>query len=336
MSMNTSTSSTVRGVRGCGHCRNLNLPNWNEHNVNKCPELARTMCSDCKKYGHTKRYCALRQNEAAMKIINTPEMQASIKSAVDNVTMISGGNAPVRGITSVCGNISARVNAPPGNAWALAAKKAMTTDDKAVTDSIEAKVKADIAEKKRMEHDAYLERKARRERLELARKDCIDKNFAIFQKHMYYLYGPDWIQYFDEYSDKPIHSEFYEKINALREEDRRLEFYVEQLAAKREIMEAEERRNKAEEFNALKQMKKLSLSPADFKIWCKEARFEKEWHEMEETDIWLYRCSDDYSRGCRMDSMREAEGKIWLEEQLKIGTIKLLENGTYNYRFYRF
>jgi hypothetical protein len=261
-------------------------------------------------------------------------MQASIKSAVDNVTMISGGNAPVRGIASVRDNISARVNVPLGNAWALAAKKAVTTDDKAVTASIEAKRKADIAEKKRMEHEAYLERKARRERLEFARKDCIDKNFAIFQKHRYYVYGPNWIQYFDRYSDKPIHSEFIEKVDALLEEDRKLEFYVEQLAAKREIMEAEARREKAAEFNALKQMKKLSLSPADFKIWCKEAKLEKEWHEMEETDIWLDGCSDDYSRGCQMESRREAEGKIWLAEQLKIGTIKLLENGIYNYRYY--
>jgi hypothetical protein len=35
-----------------------------------------------------------------------------------------------------------------------------------------------------------------------------------------------------------------------------------------------------------------------------------------------------------MDAKREAEGKIWLAEQLKMGTIKMMEDGTYNYRFY--
>jgi len=311
-------TSGATAIRGCGHCRNLQRSDWRGHNASGCPQLAVTKCGCCKKMGHTTRYCVVRQNELAMKIINTPEMQASIENAIANMTIIS--------------------STPLGNSWANLVKKSLTPQEKAVVEEENKKVKEQeilkVQERKKKEHEAYLERKARRERLESARKDCIEKNFALFQKHMYYVYGPNWIQYFDRYSDKPIHSEFIEKVDALLEEDRKLEFYVEQLAAKREIMEAEDRREKTAEFNALKQMKKLSLSPADFKIWCKEAKLEKEWQDMEETDMWLDRCSDDYSRGCQMDSRREAEGKIWLAEQLKIGTIKLLENGTYNYRFY--
>ena len=264
------------------------------HRVKYCPVLASTMCRNCNQLGHTVRYCPTRD------IINTP-------AQIDK-------------------------------SWANLVKKSLTPEERVAVEEENRKVNEEVLkvaeQRKKKEHDAYLERKARRERLELARKDCIEKNFAIFQKHMYYLYGHNWIQYFDEYSDKPIHKEFIEKIDALLEEDRRLEFYVEQFAAKREIMEAEYRRNSAEEFNALKEMKKLSLSPTDYKIWHMEAKLEKEWQEMEETDIWIDMCSDDYSRGCQMESRREAEGKIWLAEQLKIGTIKLLENGTYNYRFY--
>jgi len=264
------------------------------HRVKSCPVLASTMCRNCNQLGHTVRYCPTRD------IINTP-------AQIDK-------------------------------SWANLVKKSLTPEERVAVEEENRKVKEQeilkAEQRKKKEHDAYLERKARRERLEQARKDCIEKNFAIFQKHMYYEYGNNWIQYFDAYSDKPIHKEFIEKVDALLEEDRKLEFYLDQFAAKREIMEAEDRRENAAEFNALKQMKKLSLSPADFKIWCKEAKLEKEWHEMEETDIWLDGCSDDYSRGCQMDSRREAEGKIWLAEQLKIGTIKLLENGIYNYRYY--
>ena len=306
-------------VIGCGHCRNLKLPDWAEHNVRECGQLAVTKCGCCKNLGHTTSYCPNAMNKKYKKIMDTPEMKASIDVAFANMTVIS--------------------SAPLGNSWANLVKKSLTPQERAAAEEADRKVKEQerlkMEENKRKEQKAYLERKARRERLELDRKECTDKNFAIFQKHMYYVYGPNWIHYFDEYSDKPIHSEFYEKINALLEEDRRLEFYVEQMEARKEMMEEKEKRIRAAEFNALKKMKKLSLSPRDYKRWLEEAEDEKEWQEMEEMDTWIYNCSDDYSRGCEMDSRREEEGKIWLAEQLKIGTIKLLKDGTYSYRFYR-
>jgi len=322
MSINTSTSSTVRGVRGCGHCRNLNLPNWNVHNVNECPELAKTKCTYCKNYGHTRRYCAASQNKAATKIINTPEMQASIQRAVDNITLISGGKVSARGIESVVSNISARVNAPLGNAWALAAKRAVTTDDKALTDSIEAKIKADFAEKKRLEHEAYLERKARREQIAKEKKAQDDANYKLYKQHMWYEHGPMWYLNFERGSSREneIPGPFYDRVQQEIEEHYRVHYEMEEKSDKKE-------REKEASNAAEKAEKKATLSPEEYRKWKEE----KWWKFHEEVDDWLDRGFCAMSEADWIATQREQNGKIWLEQKMQDGEIVLGPNGKYKY-----
>lgn len=88
------------------------------------------------------------------------------------------------------------------NTWAQIAKKALSDKDRKETISIEVKTKVDIAEKKKKEYEAYLERKARREERAKQQEEYDDKRYALFNEHMWYIYGASWSHIFHEYSDR--------------------------------------------------------------------------------------------------------------------------------------
>lgn len=103
------------------------------------------------------------------------------------------------------------------NTWAHIAKKALSDKDRKETLSIEIKTKADLAEKKKKEHEAYLERKARREERAKLEQEYDDKRYALFNEHMWYIYGASWINIFHEYSDR-AHDIPYRLFDRVQEE----------------------------------------------------------------------------------------------------------------------
>jgi len=286
--------SNVR-IIGCGHCRNIGESEWKDHNVSRCPILEKIQCFSCKNYGHTRSYC--------------PEKK---KAKEEQSTPI-------------------QVVAPAVNCWANILKKALTEEDKAAVEAEDKKVKdayQKILEKKKKEkHDAWLQKKAKQEEyLKLKQQQYAleqeqeEKNFVLFKTHMQFEHGYNWIYLFEEPHEKPIPRSFHERIEKMIQEDRKEEWEMEQAENKR--WEAE----KAEKA-ALKEKMKSELSPELYKRWKKD-------FEYDEIDTWCQNGSEQYSMDQRMIYRRLEEGKIWLKEQMRIGTISKDKEG--NYQYYSF
>jgi len=137
----------------CAHCRNLNL-NFTGHIVKSCPVLASTNCRNCKQLGHTARYCT-----------NIP---------------IAPGLPPSESTT-------------PSFSWAKAAKKAVTEKDIEESEALKQKEIEDKKKKKQLEHEAYLERKAKREAIAKEKQERLMRSYELYCKHMWYQHGPGYL-----------------------------------------------------------------------------------------------------------------------------------------------
>ena len=292
MQINNEKSNV--SVRGCGHCRNIGESKWKDHNVSRCPILAKIQCFGCKNYGHTRGYC--------------PEKKKA-------------SNLPSKLIVAL----------PPANCWANIVKKTLTEKEKALVEAEDKKVKEAyqkvLEKKKKMKHDAWLQRKARQEEyLKLKKQQYAleqeqdNKNFGLFKTHMQFEHGYNWIYFFEEPHDKPIPISFHERIQKMIDEDRQEEWEMEK--AENARWEAEKAEKKA-----LKEKMKAELSPELLKKWKKD-------FEYNEIDTWCQNGSEQYSMDQRNSYRRRKEGEVWLKEQIKIGTITKDEEG--NYQYYSF
>jgi len=304
---------TSGAVRGCGHCRNLQRSDWTGHIAKECPQLAVTKCSYCKKLGHTTNYCFTRQDELAMKIINTPEMQESIDKAFQNMTIIGGASL-------------AQASAPVGNSWANLVKKSLTPEEKAAVEEENRKVKEQellkIEERKKKEREAYLERKERREERAKQKKAQEDANYKLYVQHMWYENGPNWYHNFESGSsrEKEIPDPFYHRVQQEIAEDYKVHYEMEAEADK-------EWREKEAAKGAEKAKMKSTLSPEKYQEWKEE----KYWKFNEEVDDYLDRGFCEISEEGWITRQREKNGKIWLEEKMKDGEIVLGADGKYKY-----
>jgi len=264
--------------KSCGHCRNLQLEGWQNHHVRACPELAKTICRNCNTPGHTSSYCPDARKQQSDPVQSDPVQSDPV---------------------------------PVTNGWAQIAKKAMTPEDNAASQALEAKIKADAVEKKRKEHEAYLERKANREQKAKEKKDREDAAYNLYKQHMWYLYGNNWYHNFQSGSSREneIPHIFYDRVQAEIEEDYCFHSEMEAQAEK-------EQRDRDSNQAAEKAKMKATLSPAEL-------------HE--EIDDWLDRGFCDHTEAGWISAQREANGKIWLEEKMNEGKIVLGKDGKYKY-----
>jgi len=208
------------------------------------------------------------------------------------------------------------------NPWLKIAQKAVTPKDQAITAQLEAKKKAEIAEKRKKEHEAYLERQARRERKAKELKERDDKRYSLFSKHMFYLHGHGWENVFDEYGSRADDIPFglFDRVQAAIREQQEQDWLNEQEDNKR-MREEEEARKK------IQADKKATLTPEEYQAWNKE----QSWKMHEEIDKWLDQGFSDYSDYTWIEHRRKKEGKIWIEEQINQGKIRELPNGKFAY-----
>ena len=124
------------------------------------------------------------------------------------------------------------------NPWLKIAQKAVTPKDQAITAQLEAKKKAEIAEKRKKKHEAYLERQARRERKAKELKERDDKRYSLFSKHMFYLHGHGWENVFDEYGSRADDIPFglFDRVQAAIREQQEQDWLNEQEDNKRMIL----------------------------------------------------------------------------------------------------
>jgi hypothetical protein len=275
-------------IRICNHCNNLGMKNT-DHHVSKCPVLAETTCFSCKKKGHTSGYCPEKKAMASLEV--------------------------------------SEQNAPVANGWAQIAKKAMTDKDKAESEAVAAKIKADIAEKKKKEHDAYLERKARREAQAKKQKEYDDKRYELFSRHMLSLYGYGWTSKFHPHgarADK-IPKRLYDRLQKEIEEEERAEW----IAQHQIFIEETKYRD---EYDRLRAEKKATLSEKDYDKWAYE-KWEQDYHltKMEELDEWLDSTADDYYNSMRREDAIIRDGKSWIEEQIQRGHIREISEDQFEY-----
>jgi hypothetical protein len=185
-----------------------------------------------------------------------------------------------------------------------------------------AKVKADIAEKKKKEHDAYLERKARREAQAKKQKEYDDKRYQLFSRHMFSLFGYGWMHRFHEYgsNDIKIPERLFDRLKKEIEEEEEAEWREEQESNK---IEYEERAAR----DALRCEKMATLSEKEYEKWEDDY-----WSiNMDEIDDWLDYTANDFSYGLRREDSRIREGKIWIEEKMKEGKIREISEGKFEY-----
>jgi hypothetical protein len=288
--MQSNNEKTSVGVvsRTCGHCKNLGVPTWNTHTVRGCPVLAKTQCFRCKKNGHTSGYCPEKKSQSEKDVHLSPSM---------------------------------KVEAPPANCWANIVKSSLTPEEKAAID-LEARKNEEarimrLENERRKKHEAWLERKAKKDAYLKQKQEHEDKNFALFATHMQYEHGYNWFNRFEEPCDKPILRSFHERIEKLIEEDRIAEWEIEKAAEERWAKEQEAKK-------ALKKEMKSTLSPEEYRKW-------KQDYEYDEIDTWCQNGSDNYCMGLKQDSRRMEAGKIWLKEQMQLGTITKDKDGNYKY-----
>ena len=237
-----------------------------------------------------------------------------------------------------------RTGATVGNSWAQLAKKAMTPQDKSVSDALEAKIKSDAVEKKRKEretylerkrkeHEAYLERKARRERIANEKKEREDKDYALYKQHMFYEYGHGWFHRFDDRGDRSgeIPEPFYERVQEEIREEERLDWEMEMREIQEEQQEKEKEKKKQMERQNLKAEKKATLSPEEYRDWKKKLRQDEYEKFNDEVDEYLDRGFCEYSRQEWYGRLNKEAGKSWLDEQLLHGNIVMTKDGKYKY-----
>ena len=259
----------------CAHCRNLNR-NFTGHLVKSCPVLASTKCRNCEQLGHTSRYCP---------------------------------NIPI----APCLPPSEPVSIPSFS-WANAAKKAVTPKDEELAISLKQKEIADKKEKIRLDHEAFLERKAKREAIAKEKKERLMRSYELYCKHMYYEHGPGYLGCI-RLADAP--DCFYELIENDRYEAEKEEWEMErQLDKEIKAMEIAREAEKME--------MKRKLPPAEYKEW----KFNRTHDEIDE---WLDEGFCQHSRDSYNNRYRQENAKIWLEEQLSLGHIVVGKDGKYKY-----
>lgn len=259
----------------CGHCKNLNI-NFTGHTVKSCHVLASTECRNCKQLGHTARYCS------------------------ERAIPIAPGLEPV---------------SIPSFSWANAAKKAVTEKDIKESESLKQKQITIQQEKKRQEHEAYLERKEKREAIAKEKQERLMRSYGLFCTHMRHEHGPNYLGCI-RLSDAP--DCFHDLIEKDRHEHDKLEWEME----KQEKKEAKawEIAQKAKEI----EMKYKLQSPQEFKEWkCNN------FHDS--ADKWLDEGFSQRSHDDFRDQIRKKDCKIWLEEQMTLGKIVLGKDGKYRY-----
>lgn len=222
-------------------------------------------------------------------------------------------------------NVSLEVreqNAPIANVWAQIAKKAMTDKDVVESEAAAARVKSEIAEKKKKEHHAYLERKFRREERDKKQTEYDDKRYDLFSRHMYYLFGYGWVYRFHECGSNTdnIPKRLFCRVQKEIEEEEKTQWREEQESNR---IENEER----VAFDTMKAEKMATLSEKDYEKW------EDEYLSIESDELsdWLDLHSDDFSNGLRSEDSRKREGKIWIEEKMKEGKIREISEGEFEY-----
>jgi len=280
--------------RMCNHCNNLGMK-ITDHHVSKCPVLAETTCFSCKKKGHTAGYCREKTEKAVLEV--------------------------------------GEQNAPVANVWAQIAKKAMTDKDRAISEAAAARVKAqleadalrvkaELAEKKKKEYDAYLERNAKREARAKQQKEYDDKRYELFSRHMFALYGYGWTSKFHPYGSRvdKIPKRLFDHLQKKIDEDEEAEWREEQ----QEYME--ETRNR-DAFERLQAEKRATLSEKDYNKW--EEEYES--ITMEEMDDWLDSTADCYYNSIRREDARISNGKSWIEEQIQQGHIREISEDHFEY-----
>ena len=260
----------------CAHCRNLNR-NFTGHLVKSCPVLASTKCRNCEQLGHTSRYCPNRKT-----------------------LQIASGLAPTAAIAI--------------STWANAAKKAMTPKDEELAISLKQKEIADKKEKMRLDHEAYLQRKAKREAIVKEKKERLMRSYALYCKHMYYEHGPGYLGCI-RLADAP--DCFHDLIEKDRYEDEKQEWEMERDADKK--IKAMEIAREAEKMEM-----KRKLPPAQYQKW-------KLNRVHDDIDEWLDEGFCQHSRDSYNNRYREENAKIWLEEQLSLGHIVVGKDGKYRY-----
>lgn len=146
-------------------------------------------------------------------------------------------------------------------------------------------------------------------------KEEIDKRYAVFSQHMYYLYGDGWE---NSVNDIPfgLAERLEEAIRKEQEENRKAE-----QEHNRKIIEEEEAR---EQTNA---EKKATLTPEEYRAWKEEASRKLR----QENEEWLEQGFCDYSNYITMEHRRKEEGKVWLEDRIKEGKIIQISEGNFEY-----
>ena len=146
-------------------------------------------------------------------------------------------------------------------------------------------------------------------------KEEIDKRYAVFSQHMYYLYGDGWE---NSVNDIPfgLAERLEEAIRKEQEENRKAE-----QEHNRKIEEEEEAREKT------KAEKKATLTPEEYRAWKEEASRKLR----QENEEWLEQGFCDYSNYITMEHRRKEEGKVWLEDRIKEGKIIQISEGKFEY-----
>jgi hypothetical protein len=142
-----------------------------------------------------------------------------------------------------------------------------------------------------------------------------DKRYALFSQHMYYLYGDGW-----ESTVQDIPFGFADRVQAAIRE-----------AEEENIKDEQEHIQKIKKEEAAREKtnaeKKATLIPEDYLAWKEEQR----WKMRKENEEWHDQGLCDYSNYVTMEYRRKEEGKLWIEEQVKEGTIRQLTEGNFAY-----
>jgi hypothetical protein len=132
---------------------------------------------------------------------------------------------------------------------------------------------------------------------------------------MYYLYGHGW-----ESTVQYIPFGFADRVQAaIREAEE--ENRKEEQEHIQKIKEEEAAREKIDTEN------KANLTPEEYEAWKKEQHM----NMRKEIEEWHDQGLCDYSNYVTMEYRRKEEGKLWIEEQIKEGTITQLPEGKYAY-----
>ncbi len=192
-------------------------------------------------------------------------------------------------------------NMPIVKSWAQLAKNAMTDKDKTTVSQAEAKMKAEVAEKRKKDRDAYLDRQAKRVLRAKEKEEYDNQRYKLFSTHMYILYGAGWMYRFDERGSKSgdIPRGLFDRVQKEIEED-----------------EKEQWERECEYEMRVRECNMVTKS------WNTISKESNKFLDEE----FSYSCCEDWNR------KRAAEkGKIWIEEKINEGIIREIFEGIYEY-----